>query len=283
MSLNDDPYVYPETTTLKNKANIKDKGKAQEFENISSSIRINELNSNPIKGNFDYQHLQDIHKHIFQDVYEWAGEPRTIKMGKKEAVLDNLSVAYPDPDNPFPPDNMASRAEYAFSELKKDNLLKNLPEDKFVQKLAKHASEIWEVHAFREGNTRTVVSFMEQLSKEAGHQMKLGINDTGKEVRDAFVHSSAGNSESIEKLIRSGITGDRGDIEYKGSNEYQKIKTVGYDYLSKSIKNPEQLKQAQMMMNKELIDRDKNNNLPKIEQSRDFDASKSHDHDEPER
>lgn len=59
------------------------------------------------------------------------------------ANLNHLSVAYPDPDSPYLPNNMTFRAEYAFSELKKDNFLSNLPEDKFIQRLEKHVLKFW--------------------------------------------------------------------------------------------------------------------------------------------
>ncbi|PSM51302.1 hypothetical protein CBLAS_1048 [Campylobacter blaseri] len=41
-------------------------------ERILSSIQIEKLSKNFIKGNFDYQHLKNIHKYIFQDIYDWA-------------------------------------------------------------------------------------------------------------------------------------------------------------------------------------------------------------------
>lgn len=137
---------------------------AEAFEEDCSAIRTAELSKNPIKGDFDYEHLQHIHQIIFQDVYQWTGTPRTIAIRKKEQLLGNRSVAYPDPQSDFPPHKMKPRAKYAFSELEKDKYLTNLSVDKFVAKLVKHSTEIWEVHAFREGNTRTVASFIEQLS-----------------------------------------------------------------------------------------------------------------------
>ncbi|RAX55595.1 cell filamentation protein Fic, partial [Helicobacter monodelphidis] len=41
-----------------------------------SNKKTIELNANPIQGNFDYQHLKDIHKYIFQDIFTWAGKDR---------------------------------------------------------------------------------------------------------------------------------------------------------------------------------------------------------------
>ena len=154
MIKNKDPYVYSGTSTLKNKFNLVDFNAASKLENELSFYRMRKLavNHELVKGDFDYQHLQDIHKNIFQDMYDWAGKPRTIGIRKREPLLNNLSIPYPDPNNPYPPEKLDARAQYAFKDLKEDNNLKNLDEKQFISKLAKHLTEIWEVHPFRDGN-----------------------------------------------------------------------------------------------------------------------------------
>ena len=52
------------------------------------------LQQNPIEGNFDFEHLKAIHYFIFKNVYEWAGEKRTINIYKHEQILAGLSVEY---------------------------------------------------------------------------------------------------------------------------------------------------------------------------------------------
>ena len=47
-----------------------------------TAVRLLELQMNPIKGNFDFNHLKKIHKYIFQDLYDWAGKPRTVELSK---------------------------------------------------------------------------------------------------------------------------------------------------------------------------------------------------------
>lgn len=69
-------YYYKDVDVLKNKFNIKDADKLEKMERILSSQRLSELAINPIKGNFDIEHLCEIHKYIFQDIYEWAGQLR---------------------------------------------------------------------------------------------------------------------------------------------------------------------------------------------------------------
>ena len=78
----DKSYCYPNTDVLINKLGIKNAKELYEAEKRITSIEIQELSRNPLKGNFDFDHLKSIHKHIFQDIYEWAGEIRTVEIGK---------------------------------------------------------------------------------------------------------------------------------------------------------------------------------------------------------
>ena len=77
-----DPYVYSGTDVLKNIHNIRDSESLADFEYLKSSMRLFHLELNPIQGNFDLKHLQEIHKHLFQDVYKWAGELRTVDISR---------------------------------------------------------------------------------------------------------------------------------------------------------------------------------------------------------
>jgi cell filamentation protein len=217
MSLEYDPYVYKGTKVLKNKLDIKDPQKAQELENRLSFYRIKELAENPIVGSFNYLHLQSIHQHIFQDIYEWAGKPRTTKVSKAEPLLKGLSVAYPNPNDDLPDNNLDLRAEYAFKALKKDNHLKGLDRPQFIAKLIDHATEIWETHPFRDGNTRTIVTFIDLLAKNANHDMKIGFYFKNiKEVRDAFVLSTVGKAKGLRDIISLSLRQD-------GDSSIQKI------------------------------------------------------------
>jgi len=186
-----DPYLIKGTDVLANKLGLTDKAALAESEAGLTAARIQQLAKSPIQGDFDIKHLQAVHKHIFQDVYAWAGKPRTIRMGKTESVLEGKSVNYPNPNDPFPPNNLQARADYAFGELARDNFLKGLSRDQFVARFAKHTAEIWEVHPFREGNTRTTLTFMRQLAKEAGHEMVGVMSDNPQDVRNALVRAAA--------------------------------------------------------------------------------------------
>lgn len=77
-----DPYVYPGTDVLKNKPGLRDSEAVRRYEYEQTVSRAAELQASPVAGKFDLQHLKAIHKHLFQDVYAWAGEVRTVNIAK---------------------------------------------------------------------------------------------------------------------------------------------------------------------------------------------------------
>lgn len=81
-----DPYIDPQQRILKNRLDLTDQVALDRAEADAVAVRSILLQGNPLKGNFDSQHLQHIHRYLFQDVYEWAGQFRTIPMAKAEYV-----------------------------------------------------------------------------------------------------------------------------------------------------------------------------------------------------
>lgn len=80
--MSDNIYCYPESDVLVNKLNIKDRDELFEAEKQLTFVRLQELQLNPIEGKFDFDHLKAIHRYIFQDLYDWAGEERTVEIGE---------------------------------------------------------------------------------------------------------------------------------------------------------------------------------------------------------
>src|SRR5665213_4147247 len=108
LTANMDPYVYPGTSVLRNLRGIHDKRLLSEFEDEASALRLRQLEHRPSKGSFDTRHLQAIHRSIFQDVFDWAGEFRTVNISKS--------------GDPFAfHQHIASSLDKVFAELKSDN------------------------------------------------------------------------------------------------------------------------------------------------------------------
>jgi len=184
-------YCYDETDVLINKFDIRDKNELHIKERDFSSYRSVELELNPLKGEFNIQHLQGIHRHLFQDVYEWAGQFRTIDIAKDNSVfaLNHLLV-------PLVKD--------LFAKLKHENFLKDLDIDKFSDRLTYYASEINAFHPFREGNGRTTREFLRCLAADAGYTINYSQMDKS-ELYQAFVNSFNENNHDLKRIFKEHI------------------------------------------------------------------------------
>lgn len=80
--MSDRIYYYPNSDVLRNKLHITELDKLHEAEKKLTMLRISSLIDRPIKGAFDFLHLQEIHKYIFQDIYLWAGQLRKVNIAK---------------------------------------------------------------------------------------------------------------------------------------------------------------------------------------------------------
>ena len=179
MSQDRDPYAYPDLDVLRNKPGIRDTKQLQEFEYRKSTERILELGENPIKGRFDLEHLKAIHKHVFQDVYEWAGQIRTVQISKGDSLFAL-------------PGHIESYGKQVFDALARDKHLKGMNKERFTERLAHHYAEINAVHPFREGNGRSTRVFVDQLAGEAGLELDYSKVDAQR-WNEAARHSFAGN------------------------------------------------------------------------------------------
>jgi cell filamentation protein len=78
----DDPCTYANSTVLVNKLDLRDQEELDDFEAEISNARSAE----PLpEGQLDFAHYCAVHHHLFQDVYEWAGKPRTVRMSKQSS------------------------------------------------------------------------------------------------------------------------------------------------------------------------------------------------------
>jgi cell filamentation protein len=111
-------------------------------------------------GNFDMAHLRAIHRHLFQDVYDWAGELRTLEISK-----DGEQFQF----RQYVETGMAD----VHRRLERDNYLKGLSAPEFCSKAAEILGDVNYVHPFREGNGRTQLHYLKQLAEQAGHAMDL--------------------------------------------------------------------------------------------------------------
>ena len=92
-----DPYVQ-ENGTLKNKLGITEYKRLNEAERDIGFVKLIDIEEE-FKEKYDANYLKSIHKHIFEDIFEWAGEFRTVPVYKTEVVIPGLSLEYSAPKN----------------------------------------------------------------------------------------------------------------------------------------------------------------------------------------
>lgn len=219
-------YFIPGTSVLRNKFitpgnpyGEPDPDKLRVLEELRSGLRINELNEHPIEGNFDYAHMKAIHHHIFQDVYEWAGQERVAPLGTFMVKSGPDVVHYPlgDPTAPqmsyqyYPAGPVLGQAaNEQYRRLSKMDLLRGLDHETFVTELAEIWGELNVIHSFREGNTRTQFVFFSQLSEQAGWKLDPALFAPGTPGRDEFVAArfysqATGSNQRLAAALRPAI------------------------------------------------------------------------------
>ncbi len=182
-----DSYVYPDSGVLRNRADIRDQAGLDAFEADATAVRLLELISNPLQGNFDLAHLCAIHRHLFQDVYEWAGELRTVDIsrGTSRFASFGLIEAYLDAQ---------------LQALPREDFLRGQTPESFVKRLAHYMAEINAAHPFREGNGRVQRAFCAQLADQAGYFIDFRTVDQAA-MYDVMIASFNGDEKPLARLL----------------------------------------------------------------------------------
>lgn len=156
-----DPYLDPETGILRNIVGARTKIALDEAEGDLSFARLVQLLDHPPTATGDLDELRAIHRHLFQDIYDWAGKVRTVDIRK--------SI---EGGEPFLPVSMINHAAaYVSAELRSDHNLRDMFRDRFIDRLAYHYDQLNYVHPFREGNGRVQRVFWNRVALDAGWQL----------------------------------------------------------------------------------------------------------------
>ena len=154
----DNSYCYQDSCILKNKLGIKNKEQLEEAERNITALRILQLKTGELRGEPNFKYLCKIHKHIFGDIYSWAGKIRTLDISKGNMFSNSQFIL--------------ENAEEIFNRLKKENYLQDYKDvEKMSERLAYYLSEINALHPFREGNGRTQREFIIVLARRAGYKV----------------------------------------------------------------------------------------------------------------
>lgn len=164
-------YCYPHSNVLINKLEIRNEEKPFQAEKKLTMLRLLELQRQPVRGDFDLSHLCRIHQYIFQDLYEWAGQIRTVDIAKGTMFCKAEFIE--------------ANAKVLFTKLAEDGFQNEQGNETVIKKLAYYFSEINALHPFREGNGRTQREFIKLLAEQNGYDI-----DFSKITADEMIQAS---------------------------------------------------------------------------------------------
>ena len=218
-----DPYIYANTNILINKLNIRDKQQLIDVEAQLLIAAIVDISSISDEIDFQkYESLQTIHHFLFQELYSWAGEFRTVNIAKSERVLNGLSVVYSDKDQ------IISDLKTIFSWSKSRQWDYSNPH--LVEDFSMMMAKLWRVHPYREGNTRTISIFMNLFAEanRLGFSAQLLSQHAGY-LRNALVLAAVEEAPEQQYLLNmmtdalDVVDFDRFKSDNEASSNYQVI------------------------------------------------------------
>lgn len=188
-----DPYVLP-NGTLRNRFGLHDPNQLQRAETDLVKARLQLLESEGPRGPYNFERLKATHHYLFQDVYTWAGSPRTTPLLKEEFVGGPVHVF-------TPPGRIDARARETFARLPEPAALRAYAPDAFARELADRFADVNQLHAFREGNGRTQRAFFLALAREAGRDLAFDVVSRER-MTEASIQAGRGEPDLMRRLFR---------------------------------------------------------------------------------
>lgn len=215
-----DMYLYEDVPVLRNKLGIKDEKTLDRVEAEQSRAYMMMLYEKGFE-DFSAEGLCKIHRSLFEDIYDWAGEYRKINIEKRERILAGRSVWY---SNAVDIDRDLRRAFKKLHSKQWDSMF----QDEFVRSLTECFPPIWRIHPFREGNTRTVVMLMTLFVEHHGYYMDQELmSASAGYVRDSFVMASldqVSEYDHLERILMDAVCEE--PIEYDDNDDGATIPTA---------------------------------------------------------
>ena len=187
----EDPYTDLVTGVLRNKLGLRTTEELQAAEREITHAALIFLKESPVPPSYDLRHMCAIHRRIFGDIYDWAGQLRTVSIAKESWFCL--------------PQYIESSAAEIFRALHGEGLLRGLPRDAFTERLTYYLGEVNAVHPFREGNGRAQRAFFEQLTSDAGFTLDWQHLDADRNIAAsaAIMHGDpAPMRKMLDELLR---------------------------------------------------------------------------------
>lgn len=185
---------YSQDGVLKNKFGEKDPKKLEILEKMSTIrgwIKLqNELIATP-NLKLDAALIKKIHKNLFEDVYDWAGQYRTVNIVKGKTMFANALY-------------VPAALEDLVTKLNRDITSKSITANNISEKLAYYYGELNMIHPFREGNGRTQKIFIEKVADKLGYSLQLEKVDS-KKLLEVTIESVNGTGRPLKKVFEEVI------------------------------------------------------------------------------
>ena len=182
-----DPYLDLDSGVLRNLLGITESAELRQVEASLTASRIYDLAREPIPGSYDLAHLQALHRYIFQDLYDWAGELRTVSIGRGTAPFSR-------------PEHIRADAGELFSWLARTDYLRGRSRAEFVDGLTELHSDLNALHPFRDGNGRTQRAFLGRLARDAGHPIRwVGLDAEENAIASKAAHE--GDDQALHAML----------------------------------------------------------------------------------
>lgn len=182
---------YKGTLCLINKFGITDENKLSEIEANITLVKSAQLEENPVMGNFDTNHYKAIHKYLFEDLYDWAGQFRTINISKKGTNFADKR-------------EIETLCNNCFNHLKEYNYFNNMNFNDFIENIVDLYCTLNIIHPFREGNGRTQRIFISQLIRHNGYDINFSDMDSDL-LMIATIQSAQGINDNLREIFRKYI------------------------------------------------------------------------------
>lgn len=187
-SITDD--CYPGTTCLINRLDICDESMLAKAEASIVLAKASFLDQHPVSGGYDFEHYKQIHRYLFCDLYDWAGEIRKVDVSKKGTSF-------------VPAAEIAVCAAACFEHLSGFSAI-GLSKHELAVKVADFYSTVNILHPFREGNGRTQRIFFKQWIQHLGYTLDLTDIDTD-EFMIATIQASHGVMDTLIDFFEKSI------------------------------------------------------------------------------
>ncbi len=179
---------YEGTTCLINKFDVRNEEQLASLEATITHAKTTLLESQPAKPPLDFDYYKSIHRFLFEDLYGWAGELRTVDISKKGTAF-------------CPADQLENLCYACFDRLKKMNYFKGLSKPKFIDELVDFYCTTNLLHPFREGNGRTQRIFVSKLIDYNGYQFEFSNIDPS-DLMTATIQAANGVNDYLLDLFR---------------------------------------------------------------------------------